>query len=78
MKTNTPNDTSQRWQPALLLLCCSATMTGCAMFDAGMPKMFEKEPEFLAPQQMIPLWSDTVLHQTGSKGQMASRQALKR
>ena len=69
MKTNTPNDTSQRWQPALLLLCCSATMTGCAMFDAGMPKMFEKEPEFLAPQQMIPLWSDTVLHQAGSKGQ---------
>ena len=69
MQANTLNDTSQQWQPALLLLCCSATMTGCAMFDAGIPKMFEKEPEFLAPQQMIPLWSDTVLHQTGSKGQ---------
>lgn len=69
MQANTLNDPSQNWQPTLLLLCCSATLTGCAMFDAGMPKMFEKEPEFRTPHQVIPLWSDTVLHQAGRKGQ---------
>lgn len=69
MQADTLNDPSQNWQPALLLLCCSATLTGCAMFDAGMPKIFEKEPEFRTPHQVIPLWSDTVLHQAGRKGQ---------
>lgn len=41
-------------------------LSGCALFESAVPTVFEKEPEFQAPHQMIPVWTDTVLHQTGS------------
>ncbi|MCH2211556.1 MAG: hypothetical protein MK110_09650 [Fuerstiella sp.] len=30
--------------------------------------MFGQTPEFQAPHQMIPLWTDTILHQRGKRG----------
>ncbi|MCH2202659.1 MAG: hypothetical protein MK102_11860 [Fuerstiella sp.] len=30
--------------------------------------MFEQAPEFQTPHQVIPLWTDTILHQPGNRG----------
>ncbi len=51
----------------LLILFCS----GCSTMNLqSMTKLakFEKKPEFETPLQVIPVWSDTVLHQTGKTG----------
>ena len=50
----------------LLLFCC-----GCSNLDLPPVKeisLFEKKPEFETPLQIIPVWSDTVLHQAGKRG----------
>ncbi len=41
-------------------------MMGCAIFETDVTQMFRKETEFQTPHQMIPLWTDTVLHQVGN------------
>ena len=51
----------------ILILFCS----GCSTMN--LPSMteltkFEKKPEFETPLQVIPVWSDTVLHQSGKAG----------
>jgi len=52
----------------LLAIGLLAVVPGCSLFDSGIAPMFNKEPEFLSPQQLIPLWSDTVLHSAGNRG----------
>ena len=44
---------------------------GCSNLDLPPVKeisMFEKKPEYETPLQIIPVWSDTVLHQAGKRG----------
>jgi len=53
---------------SLLLALSYSCTSGCAMFDTDVPSLLKKDPEFVAPSQMIPLWSDTVLHTTGQPG----------
>jgi len=43
-------------------------ITGCAMMDKSPSTMFSREPEYETPQQVVPVWSDTVLHQAGQAG----------
>lgn len=54
-----------RNQCSLLLLIGICVMPGCAMMNAGMLRLPGKKPEFQIPRQMVPVWSDTVLHQAG-------------
>lgn len=50
----------------LLAMCLSICATGCTMMTVSeLPFAKKKEPEFLTPRQMVPVWSDTVLHQSG-------------
>lgn len=53
----------------LILACvCSAvcSLPGCALTNsATMARLLNREPEFQTPRQMVPVWSDTVLHQSG-------------
>ncbi|MCA9034847.1 MAG: hypothetical protein KDA91_06955 [Planctomycetaceae bacterium] len=51
----------------LLAMICSAS--GCQSLIRSPAQLFEKEPEFVTPTKIIPVWSDTVLHQVGTKGQ---------
>lgn len=54
----------------LLLLLLSGVLTGCHTMNLASPaRLFEEEPEFVTPSKVIPVWSDTVLHQGGKKGQ---------
>ncbi|MCA9064779.1 MAG: hypothetical protein KDA96_17025 [Planctomycetaceae bacterium] len=39
------------------------------MLSLSPKQLFEEEPEFVTPRKVIPVWTDTVLHQAGSKGQ---------
>ncbi len=50
---------------ALLLMLISS---GCTTMDLKSFTMFEEKPEFKTPLQVIPVWSDTVLHQAGKTG----------
>jgi hypothetical protein len=51
--------------PMLVLLA-----TGCQTLDVtALSDILEDEPEFVTPTKLIPVWSDTVLHQAGRKGQ---------
>lgn len=54
----------------VMLIGCLVFLPGCAMFDVGMPSIldFEEDPEFQTPHQLIPVWTDTVLHRTGVSG----------
>ena len=36
---------------------------GCTMMNINALSFSKKEPEFLTPRQIVPVWSDTVLHQ---------------
>lgn len=54
----------KRLFPALLL-CLSG---GCSAMHLESVAFFEKEPEFDTPLQVIPVWSNTVLHQAGKHG----------
>lgn len=55
----------------LLAACLSVCATGCTLMNASqltfLQKPFgrKKEPDFQTPRQMVPVWSDTVLHQPG-------------
>ena len=43
---------------------------GCQLTDVASPsKLFKDEPDFVTPTKVIPVWSDTVLHQVGKQGQ---------
>lgn len=56
----------------VLLCACCLVISGCALFDSGLPSlpsMLEKDPEYQTPHQVIPVWTDTVLHQSGARGQ---------
>lgn len=50
-----------------MLCCCVAALTGCTIFETDATQFFRKEPKFGTPHQMIPLWTDTVLHQIGNR-----------
>lgn len=57
---------------ALSLFLTLSTMfsCGCQMTSLTSPaKLFEEEPDFVTPTKVIPVWSDTVLHQAGKAGQ---------
>jgi len=45
------------------LFCCITS--GCAMFEADIPSLMKEKPEYVTPTQMIPIWTDTVLHSAG-------------
>jgi hypothetical protein len=48
----------------LLILMVAAALSGCSlMSSSALPFAKKKEPEFLTPRQIVPVWSDTVLHQ---------------
>ncbi len=50
----------------LLAACLSVCATGCTMMAAGtLPFAKKKQPEYQTPRQIVPVWSDTVLHQPG-------------
>ena len=56
--------------PLLVLLPILLMTTGCQTMNLASPsRLFEEEPEFVTPTKVIPVWSDTVLHQAGKKGQ---------
>ena len=68
MQPDKTNNVSHGQQPCLLVLSfCSMAIMGCAIFETDVTQMFKKEPKFQTPHQMIPLWTDTVLHQLGDK-----------
>jgi hypothetical protein len=49
----------------LILLVCVTLLPGC-MLGTGAAGLFSRDkPEYLTPRQMVPVWSDTVLHQSG-------------
>jgi hypothetical protein len=49
---------------SLLILMAAAAMSGCSLMSSStLPFAKKKEPEFLTPRQIVPVWSDTVLHQ---------------
>lgn len=49
----------------LLLLAAGLFVSapGCTMMNTSALSFSKKEPEFLTPRQIVPVWSDTVLHQ---------------
>lgn len=51
----------------LLLLAAGLLVSapGCTMMNANALSFTKKEPEYLTPRQIVPVWSDTVLHQPG-------------
>ena len=51
----------------LLLLAAGLFVSapGCTMMNASALSFTKKEPEYLTPRQIVPVWSDTVLHQPG-------------
>ncbi|MEO2036645.1 MAG: hypothetical protein ABGZ35_31600 [Planctomycetaceae bacterium] len=68
MKVDASHKLSHQCLHRLMMLCCFfVTMTGCTIFEPNIAQMFKKEPEIQTPHQMIPLWTDTVLHQSGKK-----------
>lgn len=53
----------------LAMLCVGwLVVPGCAMFESKLPSILEPDPEYQTPHQVIPVWTDTVLHQTGVRG----------
>lgn len=49
----------------LLAACLSAGHTGCTLLALNELSFTKKEQKFQTPRQMVPVWSDTVLHQPG-------------
>ena len=45
-----------------------SSVSGCAMFSAPALSGFQNEPEYVNPQQVITVWSDTVLNRAGQRG----------
>lgn len=60
------NRQAKRRVTALLLAAClSAGSTGCTLLALNEMSFTKKEAKFQTPRQMVPVWSDTVLHQPG-------------
>jgi len=51
----------------VLLSCLITVVPGCATLTSLPANWLEEKPEFVTPHQIIPVWSDTVLHQSGRK-----------
>ncbi len=52
-----------------LLFMSVCVLSGCcASVMPSSTNWLEKEPEFVSPNKVIPVWSDTVLHQAGKSG----------
>ena len=49
-------------------MCGVVFLPGCATLTSLPTSWLEEKPEFFTPHQLIPVWSDTVLHQSGQKG----------
>lgn len=45
-----------------------AASSGCSSLATIPDDWFREEPEFLTPTRVIPVWTDTVLHQAGKQG----------
>ena len=52
----------------LLSIALCVVSGGCASMMPSSGNWLEKEPEFVSPNKVIPVWSDTVLHQAGQAG----------
>jgi hypothetical protein len=48
-----------------LALCLIMLPAGCTLVSSNQLPFGKKEPEFETPRQLVPVWSDTVLHQAG-------------
>ncbi len=51
-----------------LLVCFITLGAGCTTLTGLPASWLDEKPEFVTPHQVIPVWSDTVLHQAGQKG----------
>ena len=49
-----------------LLALCLTLPAGCTLLTTSQLPFAKKKPEYQVPRQMVPVWSDTVLHQPGS------------
>ncbi len=50
----------------LLAACLSVCAPGCTVMTAStLPFTKKKQPEYQTPRQIVPVWTDTVLHQPG-------------
>lgn len=66
-RLSTLNDSTVAFAVAI----CLATFfsAGCQTLSLSSPsELFEDEPDFVTPNKIIPVWSDTVLHQAGKPG----------
>ena len=69
MIRNPPSKSCRRTARCLIPLFCGvAFLPGCATLTSLPTSWLEEKPEFFTPHQLIPVWSDTVLHQSGQKG----------
>lgn len=48
-----------------LALCLTMLSAGCTLLSSSELPFAGKKPEFESPRQVVPVWSDTVLHQSG-------------
>ena len=46
-----------------LLALCLTMLAGCTLLTTSQLPFAKKKPEYQVPRQMVPVWSDTVLHQ---------------
>ncbi len=64
----TTNRSCIRSMRCLILLTSCIVAAGCASMMPSADNWLEKQPEFVTPSKVIPVWSDTVLHQAGQAG----------
>lgn len=63
---------SHSWQRLFRSLMTAAAVTafnGCASMTEPVTTWMEEEPQYVTPSKVIPIWSDTVLHQAGHKAE---------
>ena len=48
-----------------LALCLTMMPAGCTLLSSSELPFASKKPEYEIPRQVVPVWSDTVLHQSG-------------
>ena len=46
-----------------------AAFSGCASLTTPVATWMEEEPQYVTPSKLIPVWSDTVLHQAGRRAE---------
>ena len=59
-----PDSHHRRLLPCLAL-CLTMLSAGCTLLSSSEFPFAGKKPEFESPRQVVPVWSDTVLHQSG-------------